>query len=212
MQHHEVNTDTLSEHEQAQLQQGIQLVRQRLQQQVQPPLSLQQPVLIRQLHRQLELLSEHAQCGGAFACKPGCASCCDKPKQASLAELRYIVSQLALCQAHQLQHWRSKIAQTLAGKSPNCPFLNQQAACEIYALRPAVCRKAHSYSAPACLSNQATIPQHLGLVMQAEALILGTQQALQAETEADDASNSNPTLEFVAGLHQLLNESLSASI
>lgn len=205
MQHHEVASETLTDTEQAQLHQGIQLVRQRLIQQLQDDNSGNQPAVIRQLHRQVDLLNDHAQCGGAFACRAGCATCCEKPKQVSLTELNYIATQLQQFPSETQARWRQRLQQ--AGTLTTCPFLNEQARCEIYALRPAVCRKAHSYSAEACQTQQASIPQHLGLLMQAEALIIGTQQALQTRSE----NQENPTLDFVTALAAYLNHDAPAS-
>lgn len=191
---------SLDQTEQAQLLNGIAWVKQSLTKQLATESGISPVSLIRQMHRQLDLLSEHAQCAGNFACKSQCSSCCHKEKHLSLIELNYITEQLLHHYPEKIQAWRKKIDLALASKETRCPFLSPQQNCEIYSLRPAVCRKAHSYSASACLSNQQSIPQHLGLIMQAEALILGTQLAIQANQEAD-----NPTMEFISGIQSRLS-------
>ncbi len=193
-------TTSLNQAEQRQLIQGIQLVKQRLGKQLAHETGLPTSSLMRQMHRQLELLNEHAQCAGNFDCRSQCSSCCYQVKQVSQVELSYIAEQLMANHPQQIPAWRAKLATNLAQKERRCPFLSTQQQCEIYALRPAVCRKAHSYSAAACQTEGQDIPQHLGLLLQAEALILGTQLAVQDHRGA----SSNLTVDFIQGMHDSL--------
>ena len=66
---------------------------------------------------------------------------------------------------------------TATHRSP-CPLLENHL-CSVYAVRPAVCRKAHSLDLAACLRPGAAIPQNLNILLQAETLIAGTAAAYQ---------------------------------
>lgn len=125
--------------------------------------------------------------GQGFACQAGCSHCCEVRVEALVPEVLQIVSALKQLPAETLQHWRGRlqthVAQvkhlSAAQHRVPCVFL-QDHLCTIYTLRPAVCRKAHSYHVAACADHHPEIPQSLQVLLQAEALIKGTAAAYAA--------------------------------
>lgn len=118
-------------------------------------------------------------------CKPGCASCCHARVEVSDPEALHIAGYL-----HQLPEperlaliarLRAKAMDegAPAGQRQPCAFL-REGLCSIYAIRPSVCRKAHSLSALACQSGAAEIPQDLGRVIRCEVLVTGTRDAYES--------------------------------
>ena len=110
------------------------------------------------------------------ACQPGCDSCCHLRVEASQAEALHIARHLRQGGPQQVQRLRQRLLWRQAqGQAAGplarlaCVFL-QDGLCSIYALRPASCRKAHSFSAAACRSQAAEIPQDLSITLAAEAL------------------------------------------
>ncbi len=160
------------------------------------------------VHRQLSLLSDRSTAVGfvvhlhrgvdnAFQlrvqggmrpeCKPGCAHCCHSKVNALPAEVfgivRHVVNTLSPADLKSLEARLARQAaagdQALSWQArPPCAFL-QGGQCSIYAIRPAVCRKAHSLDARQCAAGSADIPQDLGLLLDAEALIRGTASAYE---------------------------------
>jgi len=124
-------------------------------------------------------------------CEAGCAHCCKGRKvEVSLPEAFYIADQIKqLAESKQVRILESLAASVELGvdaqKKQGCAFL-QAGLCSIYESRPAVCRKAHSQSVKACIDNQ-EIPQHLGALLGAEAIMHGTQSAYQALGYVADA-------------------------
>ena len=122
--------------------------------------------------------------GEEFACQIACSHCCELRVEALEPEIFQIVRALQQLPEAELQFWKSRLKVHVdAQKSSNaehvrrpCVFL-QDKVCSIYAIRPAVCRKAHSYSGKACAYHAAEIPQNLTFLLQAEALIQGTAAA-----------------------------------
>lgn len=118
-------------------------------------------------------------------CKPGCASCCHARVEVSDPEALHI--------AGEVRQWpepeRLALIARLRAKSMDegvslrdrlpCAFL-REGLCSIYAVRPAVCRKAHSLSAQACHAGAADIPQDLGRVIRCEALVAGIREAYES--------------------------------
>ncbi|PXX51090.1 YkgJ family cysteine cluster protein [Aquitalea magnusonii] len=132
------------------------------------------------LHRGIDqTMAQAALRGEPVACRAGCASCCSLRVEVAPAEALLIARQLRsgpaerLAQLRQaLQRQQSVLAQEGAIRPP-CAFL-QDALCSIYPWRPASCRKAHSFSAEACQSGAAQLPQDLAITLAAEALQRGT--------------------------------------
>lgn len=135
-----------------------------------------------------------------FACQPGCSHCCEVPVKALVPEIFQIVAALQQLPAEAQQQWRARLqerihvlqqrqqqeglpqqnsASSQSWRLP-CVFL-QDHLCTIYQLRPAVCRKAHSYHVTACADHLPEIPQSLQVLLQAEALIKGTAAAYTAQ-------------------------------
>jgi hypothetical protein len=57
-----------------------------------------------------------------------------------------------------------------------CPFL-QQNLCSIYQVRPARCRKAHSFDVEKCATAGADIPESMEVAVKSEAMMKGTSLA-----------------------------------
>lgn len=123
----------------------------------------------------------------SFACQAGCSHCCEVRVEALVPEILQIVSALKQLPADVLQTWRTRLQAhveqvqhlSIAEHRVPCVFL-QDHLCTIYAIRPAVCRKAHSFNVSACADHHAEIPQSLQVLLQAEALIKGTAAAYAA--------------------------------
>ncbi len=117
-------------------------------------------------------------------CKAGCDHCCkNRTVEVTLPEALYIAEQIKkmpeTVQSEMLQRLGENIALLEKQQKPAaCAFLND-AQCTIYANRPSACRKAHSQSVEACIEGQ-DIPQHLGALIGAEAMMVGTQHAFSA--------------------------------
>lgn len=131
------------------------------------------------LHRGIDqTMAQAALRGEPVACQAGCASCCSLRVEVAPAEALLIAQHLRSEPADRLQQrlqalrQQSLLAQGGAVRPP-CAFL-QDALCSIYPWRPASCRKAHSFSATACQSAAAQLPQDLAITMAAEALQRGT--------------------------------------
>ncbi|VFR34883.1 hypothetical protein ANDA3_3813 [plant metagenome] len=117
-------------------------------------------------------------------CRPGCASCCHARVEVSDPEALRIAGHLHQLQESErlvfIERLRAKAAAD-GGPVPHgqpCAFL-REGLCSIYAIRPSVCRKAHSLSAQACQSGMAEIPQDLGRVIRCEVLVAGTRDAYE---------------------------------
>ena len=117
-------------------------------------------------------------------CKAGCDFCCkNRSIEVTLPEALFIAEQIKKLpeadQAELVARLRKTVAAIQNNQQPEaCTFLNDSQ-CMIYHMRPSVCRKAHSQSVKACEEND-PIPQHLGALIGAEAMMQGTQQAFAA--------------------------------
>ncbi|MBA4710577.1 YkgJ family cysteine cluster protein [Aquitalea aquatica] len=132
------------------------------------------------LHRGIDqTMAQAALRGEPVACQAGCASCCSLRVEVAPAEALLIAQHLHSESADRLQQRLQALRQqqSLLAQGgtvrPPCAFL-QDALCSIYPWRPASCRKAHSFSATACQSAAAQLPQDLAITMAAEALQRGT--------------------------------------
>ncbi|MES2928937.1 MAG: YkgJ family cysteine cluster protein [Pseudomonadota bacterium] len=137
---------------------------------------------IAQLHRGLDTVAEQARATGPQpACQAGCAHCCHLRVEATEPEVFHIAKHLRAQPAEALADALSALHRhvTTAALNPTnparqaCSFLVDER-CNIYPVRPAACRKAHSLSAQHCAEQSATIPQNLRLLVDAEALMAGT--------------------------------------
>jgi uncharacterized protein len=122
----------------------------------------------------------------ALACRAGCAACCSSRVELGFLEARVLVRHLA----RQDEAWKQVVRERLDAHAalmaeridkdairPPCVLLDDEGRCSVYEARPAVCRKGHSLDAQACHERRAEIPQDLGLLLDAEALILGVEAA-----------------------------------
>ena len=122
--------------------------------------------------------------GVSVACKRGCSYCCSARVEAIAPEVFRIARAVAARPVQEINTLIERL-QAYAAK-PNdvaswvqrtpCPFLNENL-CSIYAVRPGVCRKAHSLDVKQCEASSPEIPQSLNIVLGAEALLKGTADA-----------------------------------
>jgi Fe-S-cluster containining protein len=137
------------------------------------------------MQRGVDDISQAAQDSGAhFDCKAGCSHCCNVRVEAiepEIFRIAHALEQLApqsletIIEAMQdyvsktrgLSVWEHRIA---------CPFL-QQNLCSIYPVRPARCRKAHSFDVDKCATAGADIPESLEVALKSEAMMQGTSLA-----------------------------------
>jgi hypothetical protein len=140
---------------------------------------------IAQLHRNLDqvMLTQ----GQEAACTPGCSHCCHARVEVSPPEAFRIARALQAWQQDALSALIERLHSHVAADSeidnwnarPACPFLSEHR-CTIYEVRPGACRRAHSLDARLCETGASQIPQDLGKLVAAEALLMGVQAAYQA--------------------------------
>ena len=145
------------------------------------------------------------QAGPVPGCRAGCAHCCSLRVEATEPEIFRIAGKLleqpeaevaALVERLRLRVLAARSGPTGATRL-ECSFLEKGSLCSIYEVRPAACRKAHSLSVRACEAHAAVIPQNLRLVLDAEALMLGTAEAYR-------------DVHLAASAHELLEAVLQA--
>jgi Fe-S-cluster containining protein len=118
------------------------------------------------------------------ACRAGCSHCCEVRVEALAPEVFQIANALKQLPEQALASWRQRLQAhvplvrnlTTAEHRVPCVFLRDHL-CAIYGIRPAVCRRAHSYDATACAEHHPEIPQNLQVILQSEALLKGTNDA-----------------------------------
>lgn len=140
--------------------------------------------VVAHLHRALDGVARASAAAGAVvACQAGCAACCRARVELGEPEVFALAEHLRARHPSTLPALIERLGQvavarrvgTAAAPAP-CALL-VGARCSVYAVRPAVCRKAHSMSAQACESGAPTIPQHLRRIVDAESLMQGTAAA-----------------------------------
>lgn len=122
--------------------------------------------------------------GQKFDCKAGCIYCCSARVEALEPEIFQITRELKKLPPENLAELTERlrkhgvIAKGLAIQDYHlsCPFLIENL-CSIYSIRPAVCRKAHSYDVEKCRVPASEIPESLEIALKSEALMKGTAQA-----------------------------------
>jgi Fe-S-cluster containining protein len=159
------------------------------------------------LHQATDAEMASAQADGLkVACQPGCKHCCAARVEALAPEVFLIADQvqqlapkdkaalvdrlqthatttqnIAQDAAHDItQNTRQDATQdtTPWSQRPTCPLL-VNSLCSVYAVRPAVCRKAHSLDVKACEAGAPQIPQSLRVVVTAQARSQGTSDAFR---------------------------------
>ena len=117
-------------------------------------------------------------------CKARCSYCCHVRVEALEPEIFQIAKELKKLLPEKLDELTGRLrshAATINGVSVfdhriPCPFLEDEL-CSIYPIRPAVCRKAHSFDVEKCKSPGSEIPQSLEVALKSEALMKGTADA-----------------------------------
>jgi uncharacterized protein len=169
------------------------------------------PVLwVQELHSQVDLLAHTAQkASGSFACMEGCSSCCHARVEVTPPEVFAIANYLSAESKDRRPEVIEQLASRAKGLSINPANKSQWSArpacallvdhrCSVYPVRPAVCRKGHSYDAQACKKGEAELPLHYGFVLGAEVWMAGVSKGYEA------AGFQCPTLELGDALLKVL--------
>lgn len=140
-----------------------------------------------QLQRGIDAVyQERFRHGAKPECKSGCSYCCHTRVEALPVEVFRIAQHLSQLAGAQLDELKNRLKKqvsaadgSLAWKDrPACVFLVEDR-CSIYEIRPGVCRKAHSFDAMKCAAGSTSIPEDLGLLLDAEALMKGIANAYE---------------------------------
>jgi uncharacterized protein len=143
------------------------------------------------LHQTTDAEIAGAQADGLqVACQTGCHHCCAAKVEALAPEVFLIVDQVQQQTADERAALMDRLqahatTDSLRGARPAAPWSQRPLCpllvgglCSVYAVRPAVCRKAHSLDARACETGAPQIPQSLRVLVTAQARSQGTAQAL----------------------------------
>ncbi|MBC3869803.1 YkgJ family cysteine cluster protein [Undibacterium oligocarboniphilum] len=174
-----MTVDALSEQEQQSFLQAITLVRNTQGRRL-TVASVTPQQMMQQLHQNIDQISQQKFDGRQVACAAGCSHCCRRQRvEITQAEAAFIAGQMTLHEPDLARQTYARLQQAAAAeqKETACPLLHDEK-CSIYAWRPAVCRKAHSYDASACATASETLPQNLERLLRSEALMTGTRLAL----------------------------------
>jgi uncharacterized protein len=138
---------------------------------------------VQNLHQAVDrVVGAAVQQGARIDCQAGCSHCCNARVEAIAPEIFLIAGELARRSASALAELLDRLQSHTSAPGqkalpwshrPSCPFLENRL-CSIYPVRPASCRKGHSADVGACEANAPTIPQHLEIVLGAEALQKGS--------------------------------------
>ncbi len=117
-------------------------------------------------------------------CKAGCSHCCNVRVEALEPEIFFIAQELRKNPPDILEDVIESLRQHAATVKDvsiqdyhfQCPFLKDHL-CSIYPVRPAVCRKVHSFDVEKCKTPGAKIPQSLNIILKSDALIKGMANA-----------------------------------
>lgn len=131
-----------------------------------------------------EVLQSAVAQGLKIDCKAGCSHCCSVRVEALDPEVFRIAQALRqrppearealVARLH--KHAATVGGVPVAQHRVSCPFLERDL-CSIYEVRPAVCRKVHSFDVEKCRTPGAEIPQSLDVLLKSEVLVDGTANA-----------------------------------
>lgn len=124
--------------------------------------------------------------GAQFDCKACCSYCCHvrvEPLEPEFFQIANILKALPPEDLERItacleQHTNNTKDVATADYHSACPFLEENL-CSIYHVRPAACRKAHSYDVKQCGTSGAAIPHSIEVILKSETLMKGTAQAYQ---------------------------------
>jgi uncharacterized protein len=121
----------------------------------------------------------------APACAAGCSHCCENMRVGlNATEARVLASHLRSLPAQEVTPIRERIAAnavvvkgTATGERPQmtCALLGSDERCTVYAIRPFVCRRAHSFDADRC--RRATAGEDVGITVDARVVGMGSEIA-----------------------------------
>ena len=140
---------------------------------------------IGKLQRGVDQVQQSAQAAGlAIDCRSGCSHCCSARVEALDPEVFRIAAvlqkrpsaELAALTERLREHAALARGTTAQRHRMPCPLLEKNL-CTVYDVRPATCRKAHSLDVRQCATPGADIPQHLDLLLKADALCKGSADA-----------------------------------
>jgi len=122
--------------------------------------------------------------GLQFDCQAGCSHCCNVRVEALPPEVFQISNALKQLPSQEVEAWIARLRQHSAmvenvsvwDHHIRCPFL-QDSLCSIYPVRPATCRKVHSFDVLQCKTPGSSLPQSFEVALKSEALIKGTAEA-----------------------------------
>ena len=137
------------------------------------------------LQRSVDSISQAAiNQGKRFDCRAGCSHCCNVQVEALEPEIFQIAHELKKLPSLELTALIERLQQhAILAKDLSvqdhripCPLLKDNL-CSIYPVRPAACRKVHSYDVAKCKTQASEIPESLEVILKSEALMKGTAEA-----------------------------------
>ena len=173
-----------------------------------PPLPI---AFVANLHRSVDqVVTNAAHAGPAPVCQAGCAHCCRLRVEATTPEVFHLARHVQQWPANDLAALLERLHRATEARNESAPngrtdcalLVNER--CSAYDARPAACRKAHSLSVVQCETQATHVSQNLALVLDAEALMVGTAagyQSVQLRAQAHELNAAllkaltQPTLE-----------------
>ncbi|MCE9633597.1 MAG: YkgJ family cysteine cluster protein [Methylophilales bacterium] len=137
------------------------------------------------VQRSVDMVSQQAiSQGEQFDCKVGCSHCCHVRVEAIEPEIFQIAHELNKLPSVELASLIERLqkhailAKDLSVQDHRipCPLLKDNL-CSIYPVRPAACRKVHSYDVEKCKTRGSEIPESLEVILKSETLMKGAAEA-----------------------------------
>ena len=168
---------------------GVQRAVERALQQADTPLDIvPHPIaFVATVHSSVDKVAAAAARNGPVpVCEAGCAHCCSLRVEATTPEVFHLARYVQQWPADELAALLERLHHAVAVRKESGPnartdcalLLNRQ--CSAYGARPAACRKAHSLSVQQCATFAPHVAQNLALLLDAEALMVGTAAGYQS--------------------------------